>query len=79
MMKAAFFDIDGTLKPFNEIELRDTTIAMLHALQEKGIKVFLARCILWFHGSKRMRIMLVHLWKKTIPMILHLMKHIMHI
>ena len=41
-MKAAFFDIDGTLKPFNEIELRDTTIAMLHALQEKGIKVFLA-------------------------------------
>lgn len=41
-MKAAFFDIDGTLKPFNEIELRDTTIAMLHALQEIGIKVFLA-------------------------------------
>ena len=42
MMKAAFFDIDGTLKPFEEVELRDTTIAMLHALQEKGIKVFLA-------------------------------------
>ena len=111
-MKAAFFDIDGTLKPFNEIELRDTTIAMLHALQEKGIKVFLAsgrppvqlpllgkklnafpwdgivfincrfvrkRCILWFHGSKRMRIMLVHSWKKMILMILHLIKHIMNI
>lgn len=40
-MKAAFFDIDGTLKPFDEIELRDTTIEMLFALQEKGIKVFI--------------------------------------
>lgn len=42
MIKAAFFDIDGTLKPFNEHELRDTTIEMLHQLQAKGIKVFLA-------------------------------------
>lgn len=40
-MKAAFFDIDGTLKPFNETELRDTTINMLHQLQEKGMRVFL--------------------------------------
>ncbi len=40
-MKAAFFDIDGTLKPFNETELRDTTIDMLYQLQEKGIRVFL--------------------------------------
>ena len=29
-MKAAFFDIDGTLKPFNEIELRDTTMSKNH-------------------------------------------------
>lgn len=42
MIKAAFFDIDGTLKPFAEKELRDTTIEMLKQLQAKGIKVFLA-------------------------------------
>lgn len=41
-MKAAFFDIDGTLKPFNENELRDSTIEMLNTLQRKGMKVFLA-------------------------------------
>lgn len=40
-MKAAFFDIDGTLKPFSEDELRDTTIDMLYALQNKGIKVYI--------------------------------------
>ena len=42
IMKAAFFDIDGTLKPFNENELRDSTIDMLKQLRDKGIKVFLA-------------------------------------
>lgn len=42
MIKAAFFDIDGTLKPFNENELRDSTIDMLKQLQAKGIKVFIA-------------------------------------
>ncbi len=40
-MKAAFFDIDGTLKPFDEKELRETTIDLLHQLQDKGIKVYL--------------------------------------
>lgn len=42
MIKAAFFDIDGTLKPFDEIELRESMITTLHQLQEKGIKVFIA-------------------------------------
>lgn len=40
-MKAAFFDIDGTLKPFNEDELRDSTIQMLKDLQNNGIKVYI--------------------------------------
>lgn len=42
MIRAAFFDIDGTLKPFNETELRDSTIEMLFRLKEKGIRLFLA-------------------------------------
>ncbi len=42
MIKAAFFDIDGTLKPFGEDELRDSTIEMLKELQNKGIRAVLA-------------------------------------
>ena len=42
MIRAIFFDIDGTLKPFDEHELRDTTVQMLADLQAKGIRVFIA-------------------------------------
>ena len=42
MIRAVFFDIDGTLKPFDEHELRDTTIQMLADLQSKGIRIFVA-------------------------------------
>ena len=42
MIKAIFFDIDGTLKPFDENELRETTVKMLAELQEKGIRIFVA-------------------------------------
>lgn len=42
MIQAVFFDIDGTLKPFNEVELRDTTMQMLSDLQKKGIRIFIA-------------------------------------
>lgn len=42
MIRAAFFDIDGTLKPFDEIELRESMIETLHELQKKGIRVFIA-------------------------------------
>lgn len=42
MIEAVFFDIDGTLKPFEEVELRDTTMKMLADLQAKGIRIFIA-------------------------------------
>ena len=42
MIRAVFFDIDGTLKPFDEHELRDTTVQMLADLQSKGIRIFVA-------------------------------------
>lgn len=42
MIQAVFFDIDGTLKPFDEVELRETTMRMLSDLQKKGIRIFIA-------------------------------------
>lgn len=42
MIKAIFFDIDGTLKPFDENELRTTTVKILADLQKRGIRVFIA-------------------------------------
>ena len=42
MIKAVFFDIDGTLKGFNENELNDNTMFMLESLHQKGIKCFIA-------------------------------------
>lgn len=42
MIQAVFFDVDGTLRPFDEEELRDTTVDMLRRLQEKGIRIFVA-------------------------------------
>ena len=41
-IKAAFFDIDGTLLPFGASALPASTIAALAALRKNGIKTFLA-------------------------------------
>lgn len=42
MVKAIFFDIDGTLVSFNTHTLPQTAITALKQLREKGIKVFIA-------------------------------------
>lgn len=42
MIKAAFFDIDGTLIPHGEDKFPDSTLKALQLLKEKGIKVFIA-------------------------------------
>lgn len=41
-IKAAFFDIDGTLLPFQAEKLPDSTLAALEALRHNGVKVFVA-------------------------------------
>ena len=42
MIKAAFFDIDGTLVSFNTHKVPESTITALNALRQKGIKTFIA-------------------------------------
>lgn len=42
MIKAIFFDIDGTLVSFNTHRLPESTVRALGILREKGIKVFIA-------------------------------------
>lgn len=42
MIKAVFFDIDGTLVSFKTHEVPPSTVAALAALREKGVKVFIA-------------------------------------
>jgi hypothetical protein len=42
MIKAVFFDIDGTLVPFGTGKIPDSIYAVLIKLKEKGIKIFLA-------------------------------------
>lgn len=42
MIKAVFFDIDGTLVSFNTHKVPQSTIHALNLLKEKGIKVFIA-------------------------------------
>ena len=41
-IKAAFFDIDGTLLPFQAKRLPDSTLRALDALHKNGIKTFIA-------------------------------------
>ncbi len=41
-IRAAFFDIDGTLLLFGSHEMPDSTVQALHALQANGVKVFIA-------------------------------------
>jgi len=42
MIKAIFFDIDGTLLSFKTHKVSQSTIDAIHAVKAKGIKVFLA-------------------------------------
>ena len=42
-IRAAFFDIDGTLL-FGSHEMPDSTVQALHALQANGVKIFIATC-----------------------------------
>ena len=42
MIKAVFFDIDGTLVSFSQKFLSDRLQADLAALRERGIKIFLS-------------------------------------
>ena len=42
MIKAIFFDVDGTLVSFNTHTISTATLDALHALRAKGIKLFLA-------------------------------------
>ncbi len=41
-MKAAFFDIDGTLIPHGKNKIPDSTLKALTLLKEKGVKIFIA-------------------------------------
>ena len=42
MIKIAFFDFDGTLKDMKKTLMSDTTVMMLHQLQDKGVKICIA-------------------------------------
>jgi len=42
MIKAAFFDIDGTLVPFGEKEINEKTLTALRKLRENGVKLFIS-------------------------------------
>lgn len=41
-IRAAFFDIDGTLLPFEDEALPRSTVRALRALREKGIRIYIA-------------------------------------
>ena len=42
MIKAVFFDIDGTLVSFNTHKISDSSKKAIRLLKEKGVKVFIA-------------------------------------
>lgn len=42
MIKAAFFDIDGTILSHTQRKIPDSTRKAIHMMQEKGIKVYIA-------------------------------------
>ena len=42
MIKAIFFDIDGTLVSFRTHQISDAVLESLHHLKEKGVRLFLA-------------------------------------
>ena len=42
MVKAVFFDIDGTLVSFRTHRMPDSTVAALHRLRQRGVRTFIA-------------------------------------
>ena len=42
MIKAIFFDIDGTLVSFRSHQIPDSTLKAIHAVRKQGVKVFIA-------------------------------------
>ena len=42
MIRAVFFDIDGTLVSFNSHTIPDSTIQAVRRIRQKGVKVFIA-------------------------------------
>ena len=52
MIKAIFFDIDGTLVSFNTHKIPESTLYALDKLKEKGIKVFIATGRSWSQMEK---------------------------
>ena len=43
VIKIIFFDVDGTLKSFNNNGITEAVLQALQELKEKGIKIFLAK------------------------------------
>lgn len=58
MVKAAFFDIDGTLVSFNTHVISRSTVDAIHALRQKGVKIFIAtgRHPLWINNLANLEI-----------------------
>ncbi len=52
MIKAVFFDIDGTLVSFKTHRIPDSTLYALNLLREKGIKTFIATGRSWAQIEK---------------------------
>ena len=52
MIKAAFFDIDGTLVSFQTHVVSEATVRAIHQLRAQGVKVFIAsgRHVLWINN-----------------------------
>lgn len=42
MIKAAFFDVDGTLVSFSTHDVPESTVRAIRALRERGVKIFIA-------------------------------------
>ena len=55
MIKALFFDIDGTLVSFNTHEIPSSTLAAIAEAKAKGIKIFIATG----HGNNKVRCIFV--------------------
>ena len=58
MIKAAFFDIDGTLVSFNTHVVSQSSVDAIQELRKKGVKVFIAtgRHPLWINNLADMKI-----------------------
>ncbi len=58
MIKAAFFDIDGTLVSFTTHVISDSTLAAIRQLRQNGVKVFIAtgRHRLWINNLNDMEV-----------------------